>query len=445
MSDPHRHSRSGFIALITRLVVGGAIIVIAFGIAGWLVGTRPIPQMASGDRPGREVLVLEVQQHSISRQFKGYGVAEAFQRADVPSRVQSTVTQLSDGSRAGRHVATGAVLAQLDDLDFRMQRNAVAQQIIDLRAQITSRSSELLRATDRLEFAQEELSLKQTQLGRVQRARDSGAAHDLEVEAALQDVLRAQSAASTAQELAERLPASILSLEAQVRRFENDHELAEELVKRCTITSPIDGVIESIDVRVGESLQPGSRVARIVNPDHIELPIRLPASARSFIGRGDRVSLRASGTSSLTWEATVQRVSPENDPLRRTMTVYVDLQQDSSTAEALAPGQFVEALVASSTPQESWLVPRRSLRSGRVLLAVDGMIQSTMVESDFAYHGDIAESGLPDRDWIVLAQPLAAGSLVIVEPSRLLRDGMRVQPIRSDESGAAVDRKDSAK
>jgi hypothetical protein len=192
-------------------------------------------------------------------------------------------------------------------------------------------------------------------------------------------------------------------------------------------------------------------VARVVGLDRVETPLRLPAAARTSLMLGDPVTLSTTSEHRIACEATITRLSPVDDPQTRTVTAYVVVDQRRLTSafgaadgtRLLLPGMFVSGVVTSQHEQARWIVPRRSVRGGRLQLVRDGRLVSREVTVDFVIEGEQPEFGLPDRQWAVLegrGEPLQEGELVLVEGSATLLDGQAVEPVHVAETVTSDER-----
>jgi len=423
---------------ITRFTAGTIIVLLSVLFMSMLVMTAPQAEISDEIRPARSVIVLESTQQEVRRQFEGYGVADALQHADVPARVTSTVTELPRSSRAGNSVSAGQLLVQLDDSDFIHERTIANQQIADIESQLASLSLEQQASDDRLVLSEEEVQIAQRDFERIQEAASRDAAPPREVDQMRQALIGKQSALITARQQADQLRTQRTQLLARQRSEEASLRLAQQRIDRCRITSPLNGFIESVDVKVGESLTSGSRVARVVDPTTIEVPLRLSAAVRNELGIGDTVTLNATGSTEMAWDGMVSRIAPEDDPTTRTTTVYVELEQVIGDEHYLAPGMFLRGEVRSSLGVRSWVVPRRSVLNDRLLMVRDGLIQSMPVQVSYAVNLSVDESGLPDRDWLVLETPMQEGDLIVVTPTRSLTDGLPVAAVPSSEALASL-------
>ena len=119
--------------------------------------------------------------------------------------------------------------------------------------------------------------------------------------------------------------------------------------------------------------------------------------------------------------------------------MYVELEQVIGDEDYLAPGMFLRGEVESSRGTQSWVVPRRSVLNDRLLLVRDGRIQSIPIQVAHAVNLSVDESGLPDRDWLVLETPMQPGELVVVTPTRSLTDGLPVLVVPSSEALASLE------
>ena len=70
-------------------------------------------------------------------------------------------------------------------------------------------------------------------------------------------------------------------------------------------------------------------------------------------------------------------------------------------------------------------------------------MKSLPVSIRFPITGTFEQFDVPDRDWVVLDEPLEEGELIVLSPSRTLADGMRVEPVSAEDSLASV-RQDSS-
>lgn len=416
-----------------------ALVALGAGVFAALVATSPEVAMVSREAAAREVLVFVAEPVPVRRQWRGYGTAEADVSADVPARVTATVAAVPPGVKEGTDVEPGQVLVRLDPTDFERRVEQAEQSLAAIGAQLAQLAAEEQSLRERLPIEEEDVRIAERERERVRVVVERGAGNPQDLDAADRNVLAARRNRWQVTQQVAQLEARRAALGAQQSAQRAALRAAREDLTRTRIVSPIAGRLQAVPVKAGENVREGDVVARVANVDVIEVPLALPASARGSIRVGDNALIRAASAPELCWPATLDRVSPEDDPATRTMTAYLEVDQREAAASGggplLHPGRFVEAMVTSADAEPRWVVPRRSVRSGRVFIVEGGVLRSVPVEVDFALEGSLERGpALPDEQWAVLADAsagaaLAEGALVVVTASSLLADGERVTPI----------------
>ncbi len=433
--------RSRCIARMTRTCVGAAAIIIAVSIYWLLWQTRPtvVPSNADGLRP--RVAGFIAQRVPVRRQWSGFGTVEAVDSADVSARVIATVQRITDGTLAGRPVSPGQVLVELDESDFQRQVEMSQEAVRELAAALDLIELEHERLQQQLLLEQENVRISIAERDRVDGLFKRGAASQQGLDLARRLAISAERDLIQLVELIDRISPRKIQSQAQLGGQRARLRRAEQDLQRCRVRSPIGGILQDVDVEVGEELRPGMRLARVVNLERIEVPLRLPALARSDLAVGDEALLSASSDPSRCWQASVVRIAPEDDLLTRTVTVFVEVNQKHLAAQfgsgdgsgLLAPGSFVSGIIRSHRAKERWLVPRRAVRSGRILRVDAGMVVSQPVDVDFVIEGDFVQFGLPDDQWAVLkeddALELRKGQTLLVNGAAAVLDGDKVEVV----------------
>lgn len=438
------------VAIATRIVVVLLIVLVGAGIMAALETTAP--QAASDDAPDRvqRVVVLEADRVEVRRQWRGYGVAKALDAADVPARVTAVVNYVPPDVQVGQSVEAGQTLVKLDASDFERQLELAQQRVAELQAQLDALEIERERLETVIELETRDVALAQSDLDEVQRQFNRGAANQRELDAAKRALISAERTLALTTEHLSAIPVRKRQLTALKAVQEKNEALARLNVERCEIKAPLSGVLAEVDVDDGESVTAGQRVARIVSLKRIEVPLQLPASARNDLVINGDVVLHATNETNLTWSAKIKRIAPGNDDQTRTVAVFVELEQPDAAVDfgkarnvgLLVPGMFVEGVAISHRSEVRWVVPRRAIRSGRILVVNDeGEIESRNVSVDYVREGVLPRFDVKDDQWAVLKDVppternpgLRPGLPVLVNGSTSVRDGQKVEPVLADE------------
>ena len=259
------------------------------GIATALTLSAPTPARADRSAIATPVVAIEPITEPVARRWRGFGTMHPSMTTMVPSRVASTVVSLREGLDVGLEVKKGEEIVRLDPEDFQRQAESAAERLVQIGAEIDLLDSELEASLARQEIGNRARELAEQDLARVQDAQTRGAAVQREIDTAEQQVLTARRGLVTINELISTLPTRRRALVAQRDQLISARRLAESQVDRCLIKAPFDGVVAAVMVEVGEQVGPGVPIARVFDPSLIELPLRIPASARGRVAVGDRV------------------------------------------------------------------------------------------------------------------------------------------------------------
>ncbi len=293
MSEQKHH----WIALATRLAVVALLLAVGVGVSALFLINPPTPA-ERGPQAGRvEVPVFRTHQAMVARQWRGYGTANAMDAADVPARLTATVENVPPQIEAGRPVEKGDLLVQLDATDFQHDAQMAQQRLVELRPQLDQLKVQQTRLAERMKLEKEDTEVAQREFDRVQRLMKRNAGTQQEVDRAQREVIVAQRARVNTAEALEQIPAQREQLNAQIEAQNAAIEQAKLNIKRTHITSPMAGILDAVDVEEGESIASGQRVARVVSLARIEVPLRLPASARGDLVVGDEAVLYATDDS----------------------------------------------------------------------------------------------------------------------------------------------------
>ncbi|MEO0474710.1 MAG: HlyD family efflux transporter periplasmic adaptor subunit [Planctomycetota bacterium] len=436
------------IALLVRTLVGLLLLASSGAVMAYLIATKPKVSKSDLNDQSIAVQVMRVEPVNVARQWRGYGSTQAKDSVDVPARIGATVITLPKEIEVGRVVTKGQLLAELDPTDFQNAFDAAEKRIAEAEAVVKQLDAELASLQQRMKVEEEDTELARTEYRRQLERKQSGAATQADVDRAQRTLLGAERAMITTQQQIDAVPPRKLAVEAQQAAATSDRDTAKANFARSKITSPIDGIIELLDIEIGENLAPGQRVARIIDPRVIELPLQLPASARSYVAIGNAVTLttRSQPDDCPPWNATVTRLGIADNPTR-TFTVFAEVDQSRiplrNFAEGTGPyklgaGAFTLAKLDTAEPQPQIILPARSIQEGRIRTVVDGKVVGQTVDVAFDLEGSYPQFGTEDTQWVVLKEPLDPGTLVVLSASMTILDGQKVAPKITNDAASSV-------
>lgn len=140
-----------------------------------------------------------------------------------------------------------------------------------------------------------------------------------------------------------------------------------------TIRTPIDGVLQELEVRAGMTVAAGETLARVNGLRSVWLAVAVPEAEAGAIALGQAVEARLPAFPGEVLSGTVAAVLPEANMDSRTLRVRVELPNPDGR---LRPGMTAQVRLSRSTEQSLLWVPSEAvIRTGRralVMLAEDG-------------------------------------------------------------------------
>lgn len=191
----------------------------------------------------------------------------------------------------------------------------------------------------------------------------------------------------------------------------NKVERSAKLQPLWTVTSPIAGMIEQLDVRQGMTVSSGMTLARINGLSSIWLDVAVPEAQAAHLATGQPVEAHLPGLAGEAIQGRISAVLPQADLQSRTLRVRVELDNPEGK---LRPGQSANVRLAQIATEPRLVVPSEAvIRSGRralVMLATEnGRYQPTQVQL-----------GQETGEHVEITQGLEAGQQVVVSGQFLL-------------------------
>lgn len=337
------------------------------------------PALAQTPRPAA-VQVARAELKSLAPSVTATGQVRSRAGADLAAGVAGRLAWVAE---PGTRVARGAVVARIDLDELRLQQ---AEQVARVtRGELALRSSQ--REMERLRDAGDAVS--KAQLNQAEDARDLAKA-DLSV------------ARATLEQTLER-------------------------VSRAELRAPFAGVVSDRLRREGEEVARGDIVARVSDPDHLEIRLFLPLRHVRALTAGDSVRVALDGRVA---SAKLRQIVPVGDARSESFEALIDAP---SMDPPLAVGGSVRVELPLQAAQQALAVPRDA-----VIIRADGL-SVYKVSDDHKVRRVPVKTGVAQGEWIEVDGALTAEDAVVVRGGESLHDGDAVQIVSpSSASGSAA-------
>jgi HlyD family secretion protein len=291
------------------------------------------------------ILTDTVKRGQMLRQVRGIGTLVPQEIRQVAAPVEGMVERVH--VQPGEQVSAGTVLVELSNPTLKQSTVDVAYQIKAAEAELnnlrTRLESERMSQQATLAGVQSEYNQAKIQLDtdeelakeglvptitlRISRVRVEQLANRVQIEqkrlASSRDQIAAQAAAQTAR---------IEQLRAQLR-------LNEEQVASLQVRAGTNGVLQQMQVEVGQQITPGTNIARVADPSSLKAALQIPETQAKDIQLGQPTTIDLRGAGNI--QGRVYRI----DPAVLNGTVTVDVSLDGGLPPGARPDLSVDGTI----------------------------------------------------------------------------------------------------
>lgn len=198
--------------------------------------------------------------------------------------------------------------ADLRNLEVQLQTQRLQQQSTAAQAQANFKTAQLRADLTQQLYDEELTSNLQLQLDKT-GAEEAATRHGIEQERLLK--------------IEESIEAQLESRRTQVSQLEAAFNLAKNDLEALNVRAGIVGVLQEVPVEIGQSVTPGTVLARVVNPNQLKAELRIPETQAKDIAIGQPAIVDIRTT---TIPGKVTRIDPSAS--QGTVTVDVELLVD---------------------------------------------------------------------------------------------------------------------
>lgn len=185
------------------------------------------------------------------------------------------------------------------------------------------------------------------------------------------------------------------------------------------ITSPINGTIDQMDLKLGQVISPGANGIRIVNADVLKVKADVPESYASSVNQGDNVKVVVpDANDSLTTKVTF--AAKVIDPASRSFAIEIRLP----SRKTLRPNMTAIIKIADYSKNNALAVPVNSIQRSEagdyVFLDQNGTAKKKAVTVGATYGGQSE-----------ILTGLSAGDQLVIQGASDIEDGDKLKVVQS--------------
>ena len=334
-------------------VIAGAIALAA--VSGFASRYRDVSFIAVED----SLLIETVQQGPMTVAVRGYGKLVAKDVYWIVAQAEGQVEKVS--VKAGDHLKHGDVLVALSntglmqqlrnaELEYEAQKAELNARQIDYEVQLMGLQTDVANAEIDYQLARMDLDAKNELLRKGMQIISR-----LELERATLTVDQYKQRWDMQKHYVikqqEAMEAQSLARIARLQQVAVALENAQQEVKNLTLHASVDGIVQEMNLEVGQSIRPGENVTRIAQADKLMAQIQIPELQVNTIHTGMKVLV---DTRTSTIDGVVSRI----DPRVVDGAVLVDVELVGSLPNEVRPDLNIEATIEISRIDNTVFVKR---------------------------------------------------------------------------------------
>ena len=327
------------------------LVVVALIVTYLLIKTKPQPEAELEPPTPMRVVVTRVEATDFEPRVEVSGYLRPGRQARLRFEVMGEVAERR--VEPGGKVAAGALLLRLDEGDYR-------DAVLEAEARLRQEEAGVARDRRLLDLARRNRQLQEEEVARQQRLGSESLASRTALDNARQKLFQLASEE-------ERLKYSVETAQARLDLQQANLNRARRNLDRCRLTAPFAGVVNRVEVDVGDGVNANQTVAELIDMSFLDLYVEVggEVAAALRVGQAARVAV-----ADRLFDGELVAIQP--NPAAETFTHEVRIRLANP---GLLPGQPARATLALPTRHDVLVVPVTAIvRDGGedYLFVVDG-------------------------------------------------------------------------
>jgi multidrug efflux pump subunit AcrA (membrane-fusion protein) len=430
---------------LTRKLLIAPALALGAGAFALLMITRRAPEREPKVEKARSVRVLKAPALDAVPRVVGYGAVRPGREWQAVAEVQGRIVELSPKAKEGALLPANELLIRIDAADYELAVALAKANIANAEAQLAELDAQEQNLRDSLAIEEASLALAEKELERQRELLLSKSAPQSAVEAQERAVLAQRGSAQLQRNSLRLVPSQREALRAQLSVNRGNLSSAELNLARSVVRTPFACRVTAVAAeeaqfaRVGELLLsadgidtaeieaqvPAQGLRRMIPPELRDQALTLAdgPDLAALLALEATIRLKLPGFSA-SWEARVERVSPQVDPKTRSLGVIVVVDDPYGKTlpgerPPLARNTFCEVELRGKPKSGIVVIPRSALRENGVVHVVreDGRLESRSVVVEFAQDDFVALSeGVSEGERVVLSDLVPAVANMLLDP-----------------------------
>jgi RND family efflux transporter MFP subunit len=221
--------------------------------------------------------------------------------------------------------------------------------------------------------------------------------------------------------------------EAQYQSALSDYRAAQQYMDEARIRSPIDGVVASRNIDIGEEVKQGEPIFTVVRTDILLITTSISESDIKYIKKDQSVEISVDALNDRKIEGTVFQIAPVLDVKSRSAEVRILVRNEENS---LNPGMFARCSIFVRKKEDGISVPEDAILEKK---EEESITEATLftIRDSIALKKEVILGERYGAEYEVL-KGLEPGERIASSNIRLLKDGMSVK-VKNPEQAVKSD------
>ena len=199
---------------------------------------------------------------------------------------------------------------------------------------------------------------------------------------------------------------------------------ARDALDKCNLASPIDGVLGSVNLQLGETANPAMPAAIVTDNTDLQVEVMVNENDVSYIEPSSEVGILIKAVSDTKLQGRVESVSTVADPVKRNFAVKVALPNPDGKIRS---GMFAELIIDTISKKDVLCIPVNAV------IPKGGSSIVYIIDQDNKARPLEVQTGIKNNRYIEITSGLNNGQKVISKGNTLVSDGTLVRVIAGGE------------
>ena len=214
--------------------------------------------------------------------------------------------------------------------------------------------------------------------------------------------------------------------ELEVNALADQMQIARTTFRNNQINSPINGVLDHLNIDVGDYITAGSNIGKVIKYQQIKIVFYVDANIASYLNTNQAIQFQHPNFPENAFQGVVAKIAPMADSVNKKFRIEAVASNNNLI---LKPEMFVELQIDIS---------QKFFTSNQIYIPLNAVLfdqneQNVFIFKDGITHKKPVKVGKVINKWAEITSGLTADDQIIIEGNRNIKEGQKVELANSQQ------------